>query len=157
MPSHLRTLPARIGITLALLAAAMLLARLPGAIRALDHAASDAAGRNELGGALATADSIGLNDDFVRDAFAAVPANGRFAVVLPKDEAAVESGKGVSSITFDGVSPLFGDYLLPRREVATATTGTYILCFYCNAQAWSRRTHWLAPDEDGGRVGYVYR
>lgn len=138
-------------------AALMLLLRLPGAYDELQHAAKAAAGRNELGGALATADAIGLNDDFVRDAFAYVPKTGRFAVVLPKDETAVEQSDNVSPITFDGVSGLFGDYLLPRRQVKIPTTGTYVVCFHCDIAAWSRRTRWLSGDNGGGRIGVVTR
>lgn len=150
------TLPSRAGIVLAAAAFVMLLARLPGAFSSLTDAAHAAAGRNALGGALATADAIGLNDDFVRDADALVPRGARFAVVLPANETAVEKADGVSPITFDGVSALFANYLLPRRQVKTATRGTYILCFHCDA-AWNARTRWLAPATGGGRVGYVDR
>lgn len=135
----------------------MLLIRLPGAYHELDHAAKTAAGRNELGGVLATADSLALNDDFVRAAFADVPRNARYAVVLPKDEAAVESADGVSPITFDGVTPMFGNYLLPRRELKTPVRGAYIVCFYCGATAWRARVRWLSAVDGGGRVGYVER
>jgi hypothetical protein len=145
------------GIALAAAACLMLLMRLPGAYSAFTDAAKAAAGRNELGGALATADSLSLNDDFVRNAFATVPKTGRFAVVLPRDEAAIEKADGVSPITFDGVAALFADYLLPRRQLQTPTKGTYIICFYCDTAAWSGRTHWLAPEVGGGRVGYVIR
>jgi hypothetical protein len=152
------TRPLRItGAILAVAAAAMLLARLPGAYHALQGAARAAAGRNQLGGALATADAIGLNDDFVTAAFVHVPENGRFAVVLPKDEAAVEKADGVNPITFDGVSALFADYLLPRRQLETPAAGSYLLCFYCDAALWSSRTHWIATTSGGGRIGYVYR
>lgn len=144
------------GVALVAAAALMLLVRLPGAYHAFDNAARAAAGRNELDGALATADAIGLNDDFVRDANALVPKGARFAVVLPMNEAAVEKADGVSPITFDGVSALFANYLLPRRQVKTATRGTYILCFYCD-HVWNDRTHWFAPGTGGGRVGYVDR
>lgn len=150
------TFPLGAGIALVAAAAVMLLARLPGAYSAFHDAAKAAAGRNELGGALATADAIGLNDDFVRNAVALVPRGGRFSVVLPTDEAAVEKSDGVNPITFDGVSALFANYLLPRRQVKTATRGTYILCFYCDA-AWNGRTRWLAPETGGGRVGYIDR
>lgn len=143
-------------MALAAVAALMLLARLPGAYSAFHDAAKAAAGRNALGGALATADAIGLNDDFVRDADALVPRGARYAVVLPSDKAAVERSDGVNPITFDGVPALFGNYLLPRRQVKTAARGTYILCFYCDAD-WRGRTRWLAPAAGGGRVGYVIR
>jgi hypothetical protein len=149
-----RSLVASAGLLLAAAAALMLLLRLPGAYHELTHAAKAAQGRNELGGALATADSIGLNDDFVRDAFAYVPKTGRFAVVLPKDEAAVEQKDGVSQITFDGVPALFANYLLPRRQVKTPAAETYVICFHCDVASLGQ-VRWLSPDNGGGRVGYI--
>jgi hypothetical protein len=145
-----------VGVVLVLAAALMLLARLPGAYRGLDHTAKAAAGRNELGGALATADSIGLNDDFVRSAFSFIPENGRFAVLLPKDETTVEKADGVSPITFNGVPAFFANYLLPRRQIATTPTpGDYVVCFYCDAAAWKGRIRWVSPEDGGGRIGLV--
>jgi len=151
------TLSAVVGVLLAVVAGGTLLARLPGAFNAFNSGAKAAAGRNELGGALAAADTAGLNDDFVRDAFADVPRNGRFAVVLPLNQAAAEKTYGVSSITFAAASPLFEDFLLPRREVPKATRGTYILCYLCDSPYWDHRTRWLANNHAGGLVGYVYR
>ena len=140
---------------LAAVAALMLVGRIPGAYHELQHAAKAAAGRNALGGALATADSLAVNDDFVRNAFADIPKGGRFAVVLPQNEAAVEKADGVSPITFDGVPSMFENYLLPRREVAAPAASTYIICFYCNAEALGPHVRWLGPQTGGGRVGYV--
>jgi hypothetical protein len=144
------------GLALAAAAGLMLLARLPGAFNEFDHAAHAARGRNQLGGALATADSLELDDAFVRSAMALVPKGGRFVVVLPRNEAAIERSDGVSPITFDGVPALFEDYLLPRVRLETASPGTYILCFYCSP-VWNERAHWLTSEEGGGRVGYIYR
>lgn len=135
----------------------MLLARLPGAFHSLDDAAKAAAGRNQLGGALATADALGLNDDFVRETFQLVPKDANYVVVLPKDEAAVETSDNVNPTTFSGVSEFFGDYLLPRRQLPTPAAGTYILCFYCDQARLGRRVRWLTPSTGGGRVGYVRR
>lgn len=156
-PSRSLTLPAVAGVALALAAAVMLLARLPGAFHSFDSAAKAAQGRNGLGGALQAADSVGLNDDFVRAAFAYVPKNGRFAVVFPPDLAAAEKTYGVSSITFAAAPTFFEDFLLPRREVSKATRGTYILCYLCDSPYWDRHTRWLANNHAGGLVGFVYR
>lgn len=151
------TFPVIAGWVLVVALVLMLLIRLPGAFDSLNGAAKAAAGRNELGGALATADAIGLNDDFVRDAFRQIPKNGRYAVLLPKDEAAVEQSDSVSAITFDGVPELFGDYLLPRRQLQAPAAGGYVLCFYCDQSALGRRVRWLTPPTGGGRVGYLGR
>lgn len=143
------------GVVLAAIAALTLAGRIPDAYHELQHAAKAAAGRNELGGALATADSLALNDDFVRNAFADIPRSGRFAVVLPKNETAVEQADGVSPITFDGVPGIFENYLLPRREIKTPAPSSYVICFYCNAAALGRGVHWLGPEVGGGRIGFL--
>lgn len=144
-------------MVLTLAAALMLLIRLPGAFHTFSSSAKAAEGRNGLGGALQAADSVGLNDDFVRDAFAYVPRNGHFTVVLPPDLTAAEKNYGVNSITFAAAPTLLEDFLLPRREVPKATRGTYILCYFCDSPYWDRHTHWLANNHAGGLVGYVYR
>jgi len=151
------TLSTGVGVLLAVAAALMLLIRLPDAFHTLDSSAKAAQGRNGLGGALAAADSVGLNDDFVRYAFQYVPKHGRFAVVLPPDLVAAEKSYGVSSTTFAAAPTLLEDFLLPRREVPKATRGTYILCYFCDSPYWDEHTHWLANNHVGGLVGYVYR
>src|SRR5262249_7085651 len=138
-------------------AAAMLLTRLPGAFHTLAKEGNAAVGRNELGGALAAADSVGLNNDFVKDSFTFVPKNAHFAVVLPPDLTAAEKNYNVSPITFDAVPWMLEDFLLPRRAVPKATRGTYILCYFCDSPYWDQRTRWLANNHAGGLVGYVYR
>jgi hypothetical protein len=151
------TLPALIGVALAVAAAVMLLIRLPGAFHSFNTSASAAAGRNELGGALQTADSVGMNDDFVRDAFKYVPKNARFVVVLPPDQAAAEKTYGVNALTFAAAPTLLEDFLLPRRWVPKASPGTYILCYFCDSPYWDEHAHWLANNHAGGLVGLVYR
>lgn len=135
----------------------MLLVRAPAAFHSFDNATAAASGRNELGGALATADSVGLNDDFVRTAFQAIPSHAHFAVVFPADLAKAEAADHVNPISFDAAPTFFEDYLMPRREVTAATPGTYIICFYCDAPTWNARTHWRSSAYGGGRIGYVYR
>lgn len=152
------TFPAVAGWILVTALALMLLARLPGAFHSLNNAAKAAVGRNELGGALATADSISVNDDFVREAFQLVPKNASYAVVLPTNEPAIEKTDNVNPITFDGVAGLFGDYLLPRRQLAAPAVGSYVLCFYCDQGALGKQhVRWLTPPANGGRIGYVGR
>jgi hypothetical protein len=80
------TFPAVAGWILVVALMLMLLARLPGVFHSLNNAAKAAIGRNQLGGALATADSIRrLNDDFVIEALESVPKNASYAVVLPTE------------------------------------------------------------------------
>ena len=151
------TLPVIAGAVLAVATAVTLLARLPAAFHDLSRSAAAAAGRNELDGALAAADSVRLNNDFVRAAFAYVPLHGRFAVVLPPDRAAAEKTYGVDALTFTAAPTLLQNFLLPRREVTVARRGTYVLCYFCDSPYWDQRTRWLANNHAGGLVGYVYR
>ncbi len=148
---------AGIGIVLACAAALMLVIRLPDAFHTFSSNAKAAKGRNGLGGALAAADSAGINDDFVRFAFQFVPKHGHFAVVLPPDLPTAEKSYSVSPITFSALPTMLEDFLLPRREVPNATRGTYILCYFCDSPYWDAHTRWLANNHIGGLVGYVYR
>jgi len=150
-------LPFAAGAVLATAAALTFLVRVPSAFHALGSARAAAVGRNELGGALATADSVGINDDFVRAAFADIPRTAQFAVVLPPDETGVESKDHVNPITFAAAPGYFEDFLLPRRLAGEVARGDYIVCLYCRSAYWNRRTHWLSPDDGGGLVGIVYR
>jgi hypothetical protein len=134
----------------------MLLVRLPSAFHSFSSAASAASGRNQLGGALATADEVGLNDAFVGDAFDYIPHHASFVVALPVDEPAIEAKNNVNPTTFSAAEPFFEDFLMPRRLVSKPAAGVYVVCFYCDP-SWSSRTHWLSPVEGGGRIGVVRR
>jgi hypothetical protein len=133
----------------------MVLVRLPRSFHDFDAAAAAQAGRNQLGGALATADSVSLSDRFVRAAFAVIPRDGRFVVALPSNPARAEAQHSISPITFDAIPALFEDFLLPRREVTAAAPRTYVICYFCDS-TWSRRTRWLWSNGSGGaRIGYL--
>lgn len=150
-------LPFVAGAVLLTVAGLTFVVRVPSAFHELSAARAAAVGRNDLGGALATADSVGMNDDFVRDAFADIPATATFAVVLPPNESAVETKDHVNPITFAAAVSYFEDFLLPRRFTEQAGRGDYIVCLYCRYAYWDRRTHWLSSNEGGGLVGLVYR
>jgi len=150
------TFPVVAGWALVAAVTVMLLVRLPEAFHSFSSAASAASGRNQLGGALATADAVGLDDGFVGDAFADLPLHARFVVALPADEPAAESKNAVNPITFSAALPFFEDFLMPRRLVSKAAKGEYVVCFYCDS-SWNARTHWLSPVEGGGRIGVLTR
>src|SRR5579862_3858434 len=135
----------------------MLLVRLPEAVRGFDRAASAQVGRNAYGGATAAADSVEIDDGFVQAALTIIPRNGRFAVALPTDEVAVEQKTGISGITFQALTGLMEDFLLPRREVDSPAKGVYLLCYLCDRSRWDARTHWLyeSPAVKGALVGRV--
>ena len=134
----------------------MLVIRVPSAFDSFGAARHAAAGRNQLGGALATADEVGLDDSFVSAAIGDIPKSGRFVVEVPADEPAVEEKDNVSPTTFSAAVPFFEDYLLPRRVSFTAARGDYIVCLYCSA-AWNARTHWFPGTYSGGRIGLIER
>ena len=152
-----RPLAVRAGLVLALAATVTLLVRLPGAFSNFSSTASSEKGRNELNGALATADSVAVNDGWVRAAFELVPPRGSFVVALPANQAAAEQQDHVAAITFAALPSMLEDYLLPRRKVQQATPGTFVLCYFCDAGTWNPRTRWLYDDKAGGRVGRVLR
>jgi hypothetical protein len=144
------------GIVLAAVVVAAIAVRLPLAFHSFRSTANAEKGRNELVGALAVADSVQINDNWVRATFYIVPRHATFVVALPSNQAAVEQKDSVASITFAALPVMLEDFLLPRREVATATRGTFVLCYYCGA-VWSATTRWLYNDHAGGLVGRVVR
>jgi hypothetical protein len=149
-------LPVAAGIVLAVAAAVTLAVRVPTAIDSFRSTAAAQAGRGELGGALAVADMVGIDNDFVRAAVDELPRNAQFAPLLP-DPAQAQQTYGVSAETIDALAPLMQEVLLPRREVDAASTGTYILCYLCETSSWDKRTHWLWKGTKGDSIGLVYR
>jgi hypothetical protein len=146
-----------VGIALTVVAAVMLLVRLPTALNGFDRAASAQVGRNAYGGATAAADSVQLDDGFVQAALTEIPPDGRFTVALPADQVAVEEKTGISGITFQALTGLMEDFLLPRREVDSPAKGVYLLCYLCDRSHWDARTHWLyeSPAVKGALVGRI--
>jgi hypothetical protein len=146
-----------VGIALTVVAALMLLVRLPDALRGFDHAASAQVGRNAYGGATAAADSVEIDDGFVQAALTMIPRNGRFTVVLPADKVGVEQKTGISGATFQALPAMMEDFLLPRREVDRPVKGVYLLCYLCDRSRWDARTHWLyeSPAVKGALVGRI--
>jgi hypothetical protein len=146
-----------VGIALTVVAAVMLLVRLPAALSGFNRAASAQVGRNAYGGATAAADSVELDDGFVQAALTLIPRNGRFTVVLPTDQVAVEQKTGISGVTFQALTGLLEDFLLPRRFVDSPAKGVYVLCYLCDRSGWDARTHWLyeSPAVKGALVGRI--
>jgi len=146
-----------VGIALTVIAALMVLVRLPGALNGFDHAASAQVGRNGYGGATAAADSLEIDDGFVQAALTLIPRNGRFTVALPTDKVAVEAKTGIQGATFQALPAMMEDFLLPRREVDSPAKGDYVLCYLCDRPHWDARTHWIyeSPAVKGALVGQV--
>jgi hypothetical protein len=150
------TLRIAAGLALAAAAAVMLILRVPTAFQGFNGSAAAEVGRNDLGGTLAAADMVGVNNDFVRAAFDTIPLNAYFAVLVP-DPLQAQTTYGVSPVTIDAVPTMMEDDLLPRRLVETPQKGTYVLCYLCNTSPWDHRTHWLWKNSSGQVIGLVYR
>jgi hypothetical protein len=149
----------RVAAALVLVAALAVisLVRLPAAFRGLNSAAAAASGKNELGGALVTADSADIDNNWVRAAFRVVPAHASFAFAFPGDLVQAEKTYHIDPLTFVAIPGMLEDLLLPRRALAAPRPGAYVLCYFCDSPYWDNRTRWLANDHAGGLVGYLYR
>ena len=134
-----------------------IIVRLPAAFGGMSSAAAAASGRNELGGALAAADSADIDNDWVRAAFRIVPVHGSFTVALQADLVQAEKTYHVDPVTFDAIPTMLEDLLLPRRAITTAMPGSYVLCYFCDSPYWDHRTRWLFNNQAGGLVGFFYR
>ena len=141
---------------LAIYAAVVLSTRVPTVLHDLRSQARAEAGRNDEGGALAAADEVELNNDFVRAAIHTVPHTAQFAVLYP-DPATVQQTYGIDPVTLDALPPLMTEVLLPSRSVSVPVRGAYILCYVCNTSPWDTRTHWLWRNDKGMAIGQVYR
>lgn len=128
--------------------------RVPTAISDLRGSAAAETGRDIDGGALAGADSLGIDDTFVLQALQAVRPGGDFVVELPPSWPQ-STPAGISPITLEAVSSFMLEVLLPAREVSTPQRGTAILCYACNTNYWSRRTHWLWSNSQQLAVGRI--
>jgi hypothetical protein len=162
--------PTRGALVRAALAAALVLAtlavlavRVPDAVRGLSGIARSQVGRDELDGGLAAADSLDVDNDFVRQTVALIPPDARYAVLLPADPNAAQQTYGVSPVTLQGLPDFLREVLLPRRDVETqdrvnppVPVGGYVICFYCDTSPWDHRTRWLWTG-GGAAIGTVYR
>jgi hypothetical protein len=144
------------GLSLTVAAVVILTLRIQSTVDYMRGTAAAEVGRNDEGGALAAADMVGLNDDFVRAAIHVLPRSARFAALVP-DPFQAQKTYGVSPTTIEAVPDLMREVLLPRREVVTPGKGTYIVCYLCDTSPWDRRTHWLWRGSAGGLIGLVYR
>jgi hypothetical protein len=154
---------ATLAAALVLATLAVLAVRVPDAVRALSGVARSQIGRDELDGGLAAADSLDVNDDFVRQTVALIPPHAWYAVLLPADPNAAQQSYGVSPVTLQGLPDFLREVLLPRRDVETqdrvnppVPVGGYVICFYCDTSPWDQRTRWLWTSE-GADIGRVYR
>jgi hypothetical protein len=139
------------GITVVVLAV-----RLPTAFDDLQAARSADVGRNEAGGALAVADTLSIDNDFMRAAVELVRAPARFAVLYPSAESAATT-YNIAPITLEALQPLMQEVLLPAREEPQPVRGGFLLCYVCDTGPWDARTHWLWRDGKGAAIGRVYR
>jgi hypothetical protein len=153
-----QTVGVRAALALVVVAAAVIVVahRLPAALDGLRDARAADVGRNEAGGALAAADGAQIDDDFVRAAIATVRPPERYAVLYPSIEVA-QATYHVSPLTLQVLPMLMREVLLPARDLATPSRGTYLLCYLCDTSPWDHRTRWLWNSDRGIAIGKVYR
>jgi hypothetical protein len=144
----------RRGVAAAIVAAGIVLAlvRLPAAHNDLSRAAAAEIGRTDVNGALAVADPLAIDNEFVRAAVATVQRGDEFAVVLPP-----QPNASVAPLTAEALPDFMQNVLLPAREVATPAAGDYVLCYVCDMSRWNGRTQWLWSDSNGVAIGKVER
>jgi hypothetical protein len=144
------------GILVVAAALALLAVRVPATFRAFWDGAQTAATRGQLGGALAGADSLDIDNPFVTAAVQSVPAGARYALLLPEPRVA-ESVYHLDPLTVQGLPLFMVEVLLPRVPVSRPRAGDYVLCYVCDTSPWDGRTHWLWTDGKGHAVGEVLR
>jgi hypothetical protein len=138
-------------LALVLVAAAMLLVRLPDASRELDGQAVHNAAGGDLGRMLATADTIDVDNDFVVGVQNDVPVNATYTVQLPPD-VATATARGIGALTMAALPGYIRFLLLPRRETAPAEA-QYIICYACDVAKWDGTTTWVWEKEKAILIG----
>lgn len=135
----------------------MLILRLPGAFDSFRSSAAATQGRNTYAGALAGADSLGIDNPFVAAAVDTLPTNAGFAVLLPASSAVAQQNYGIAGLTYQALPEFMREVLLPRLPTATPGKGDYVLCYDCDTSPWDARTHWLWTDSKGHAIGLVQK
>lgn len=138
-------------------AVVLLAFRVQHAFRGFLSATDAAVGRNGLGGALAGADSLDIDNGFVVAAVQMVPTGARYAVLLPPSVQIAQTNYGIDPITIQALPAFMREVLLPRLPTAEPVRGDYVLCYDCDTSPWDHRTRWLWTDAKGRAVGRVYR
>ena len=150
---------ATVRLTAALLVVAafagMVTDRLPQAFRDLSGAATANAGRDEGDGALAAADSVDMDNGFVRAAMQTVPRGSRFLVETASTEQA--AGYKVDPATLWAVPGQMVEDLLPSRPATEPRVGIYVICYLCDTSPWDKRVDWLWNNHAGMAIGRITR
>lgn len=136
------------GIALVLLAAAVLIARLPGTVSRLDGDAKRNDAFTTLGRALAAADSFDIDNGFVVAAMN-LPPRTTFAILTP-----VVAPAGISPATINALTPYLQYLLLPSR-LSSSDRAAYLLCYLCDRRAVHARVTWTSTGGSGLFIGRV--
>lgn len=152
-----RTTTIRSLLAAAIVAATALLAltRIPDAVRGFDSGAAFGAAHGELGGVIAGANALDIDNGFVRAALDALPAKARYSVLVPASEAVAQKTYGIAPVTLEAIPGFMLETLLPRMPVQTPGKGDYVLCYACDTAPWDHRTRWIWNDGDGHVIGLV--
>jgi hypothetical protein len=143
-----------VALSLLVLATAALLLRLPAAIQQFDDQATLNARGGDTGRLLAAADSINVDNDFVIAALATLPADARYAILVPPTPEIAASSYGIGGLTLSGLPGYMQFVLLPRRQVPPETA-QFILCYACDTSAWDHKTTWLWKNDHAVAIGRV--
>ena len=130
-------------------AAVIVLSQLPTSLRAASAKRRQNDAYTSDGRVLAAADSIDVDNSFVRAALEVVPERATYVVLRPPADL-VAQGK-LSGVTYDALRPFLRYVLLPRREVDRVAAADYVLCYGCTARV--RRVAWLWTGDEGLKIG----
>jgi hypothetical protein len=141
-----------VALSLLVLATAALLLRLPAAIHDLDGQAARNARGGDRGRLLAAADTIDVDNDFVVAALATLPADARYAVLVPPTPEIAATAYGIGGLTLSGLPGYMQFVLLPRRQVPPEQA-QFILCYACDTNPWDHKTTWLWKNDHAVAIG----
>lgn len=143
-----------LALGLVAIAAIVLAVEIPQALNWFGDTAKANAQRDRPGRILAAADSLNVDNDFVLAALSTLPANARYAVLLPPSPEVAQSQYGIDPLTLQGLGDYMQFMLLPRRRV-DPDEAQYVLCYACDTGPWDHRTDWLWKNEHAEAIGRV--
>jgi hypothetical protein len=126
---------------LALVAVAMTVAvvRAPFVVRDFDHRAAFNDRRAAIDRTIAGADGVGIDNLFLKQALALVPAHAPYALEEPESADVATKDYGIVSTTYLAL-PHYVEYLMLPRRLVAPDRARYVLCYACNTDPFD--PHW---------------
>lgn len=128
--------------------------RMPGTLEDFGERASANAAKTPVDRLLVVADSLDVDNQFVRESLARLPEDARYAVLLAQSPEIALTNYGMSAITYGHLPGFMLYLLLPRRQVAPEEA-EYVLCVGCDTDPWNPKTTWLWRNDQGVGIGQV--